>query len=88
MNEKSVVIDFANVKFVTRSFIDEFYNTFLKNKSSDIKVSLANVSEDIQMVFDAVSQTQNKEKKVSEKGSVVKLNNFAEVSSYLNGLLI
>ncbi len=88
MNEKSVVVDFANVKFVTRSFIDEFYNAFLKNKSSDIKVTLTNVSEDIQMVFDAVSQTQNKEKKVSEKSSVVTFSNFEQVSSYLNGLLI
>ncbi|MDR0982877.1 MAG: STAS-like domain-containing protein [Culturomica sp.] len=89
MNEKSVVVDFANVKFVTRSFIDEFYNVFLKNTtSSDIKISLVNVSEDIQMVFDAISRTQKKEKKVSEKSSVVKLSNFEQVNSYLNGLLI
>jgi anti-anti-sigma regulatory factor len=88
MNEKAVVLDFANVKFVTRSFIDEFYNVFLKNSSSNIKVTLANVSEDIQMVFDAVGQTQNKEKRVNEKSSVVKLSNFEQVSNYLSGLLI
>jgi hypothetical protein len=88
MNEDSVVVDFLNVKFVTRSFIDEFYNAFLKNNNSDIRVELANVSEDIRMVFDAVSQTQNKEKVISEKSSVVTFSNFAEANSYLKTLLI
>jgi anti-anti-sigma regulatory factor len=89
MNEKSVVIDFANVKFVTRSFIDEFYNAFLKNKSSETKVGIANVSEDIQMVFDAVSWMQNKEKTVAgDNSSVVMFGNFAEMRSYLRSLPI
>ena len=87
-NEKSVIVDFTNVKFVTRSFIDEFYNSFLKNKNSAIKVNIVNVPEDIQMVLDAVSQTQNKEKKVSEKSSVVSFNSFDEVNSYLQMLPI
>ena len=26
--EKEIVLDFRNVKFATRSFIDEFYNSF------------------------------------------------------------
>jgi anti-anti-sigma regulatory factor len=88
MNEKSVVIDFANVKFVTRSFIDEFYNTFLKHSNSDIKVELVNVPEDIRMVFDAVSHTQNNKKVINEKSSVIKFNTFAEVNGYLNTLQI
>ena len=29
--KKSVVIDFANVKFATRSFVDEYYNVIMKN---------------------------------------------------------
>lgn len=87
-NKKSVIIDFSNVKFVTRSFIDEFYNSFLKNKNSDLKVELANVSADIQMVLDAVSKTQGKKKVVSEKSSVVTFSDFDEVSSYLKMLPI
>jgi anti-anti-sigma regulatory factor len=87
-NEKSVIIDFANVKFVTRSFIDEFYNSFLKNKKNEIKIQLVNVSDDIQMVFDAVSRTQNKTKKVSDETGVVTFNNFAEVNNYLKALPI
>jgi anti-anti-sigma regulatory factor len=88
MNEKSVAVDFTNVKFVTRSFIDEFYNVFLKDKSSDIKITLTNVPEDIQLVFEAVGQTQNRKKVIHENSSVVTFNDFAEANNYLNGLLI
>jgi anti-anti-sigma regulatory factor len=88
MNERSVVIDFANVKFVTRSFIDEFYNVFLKNKPSGVKIELANVAEDIQMIFDAVSRTQNKKKEVSEKSSVIKFRSIIEANNYFRALPI
>jgi len=33
--KEDVVLDFSNVKFATRSFIDEFYNLFMKNPSAN-----------------------------------------------------
>lgn len=87
-NKKSVIINFVNVKFVTRSFIDEFYNSFLKDKNSDIKVKLTNVPADIQMVLDAVSKTQHKTKNVEEKNNVITFSNFDEVKNYLKMLPI
>ena len=57
--EKEVVLDFQGVKFATRSFIDEFYNLFLKSPTTnDFQVELTNVPEDIKTILDAVSRTQ------------------------------
>lgn len=54
-----VVLDFGGVKFATRSFIDEFYNLFLKkNETNSFKVELTNVPSDIKAMLDAVSRTQ------------------------------
>lgn len=75
-SEKFASIDFANVKFVTRSFIEEFHDIFLRNEDIDMKVELLNVSNDIQKVFDTVSKTQNKTKNISNKGSVVPFDNM------------
>lgn len=57
--ESSFVVDFANVKFATRSFMDEFYNLFLKNpETNSFRVEITNVPEDIKTMLDAVSRTQ------------------------------
>ena len=52
-------VDFHNVQFATRSFIDEFYNLFLKNPDGNsFRVEIINVPKDIKLMFDAVSRTQ------------------------------
>jgi len=46
--DNEVLIDFQNVKFSTRSFMDEFYNLFVKDSSDrNYVVKLTNVPEDI-----------------------------------------
>ncbi len=85
-NEKEVIIDFSKVKFVTRSFIDEFYNTFLKTKNQAFNVQLINVSADIQSILETVSKTQTKKKEIVNTGSVVKFDNIEEMSSSLSML--
>jgi hypothetical protein len=63
--EDCVVLDFSNVKFATRSFIDEFYNVFLKTPDSlKVKVDITNVPEDISKIFEMVSHTQTKAKTI------------------------
>lgn len=56
MGSESVVVDFAGVKFSTRSFVDEYYNVIMKSQSS-IKIATINIPEDIQVVFDVVERT-------------------------------
>ena len=63
--EDSVTVDFANVKFATRSFMDEFYNLFLKTPTElPYKIEIANIPEDINMILESVSRTQTKAKVV------------------------
>lgn len=54
-------LDFSNVRFATRSFIDEFFNLFLRDSSSNkFKVEILNLPEDLKVMLDAVSKTQVK----------------------------
>lgn len=89
LNEGDIEFNFSDIKFATRSFIDEFYNCFLKNQSKDseIRVSIKNVSYDIQALFDAVSKTQKRHKRPSfNQGSVHSFDNVAEVTEFIKSL--
>lgn len=58
-SEDSFVMDFKGVKFATRSFIDEFYNLFLKHPSENaFSLELVHVPDDIKAMFDSVGRTQ------------------------------
>ena len=86
-NTDFVIIDFKNVSFATRSFIDEFYNVFIKN--TEIKSELLNVSSEIQSLIDAVKSTQHRVKPIiknrnSEK--VIQFSSITEVNKYLSSL--
>ena len=60
IDNTSLKIDFKNVDFASRSFMDEFYNQFIVNKELD--VTLVNVSPELQQLIDSVKSTQNKSK--------------------------
>ena len=63
--EDVVILDFSNVKFATRGFIDEFYNVFLKAQEAlPFKVEITNVPEDINMMLESVSHTQTRAKTI------------------------
>ena len=84
---ESVVVDFAGVKFATRSFVDEYYNVIMKNPSS-IKIETINIPEDIQVIFDVVQRTQHKEKDIKLDATVVKCKTFADVQRVFGTLLL
>ena len=84
---ESVVVDFAGVKFATRSFVDEYYNVIMKNPSS-IKIETINIPEDIQVIFDVVQRTQHKEKDIKLDATVVKCKTFADVHRVFGTLLL
>ena len=79
-----VVLDFAGVKFATRSFIDEFYNLFLKNNDANsFKVELTNVPSDIKAMLDAVSRTQVNAKVIPAQIQEVAFKDVNEFRKYI-----
>lgn len=91
LNADIIKIDFANVLFATRSFIDEYYNLFISNNSgfNSKEVKTINIPEDIQHIFNAVSQTQFGEKKDSTpRGTVLSFTSIKELNAYLVSLML
>jgi len=85
--DNDVVIDFQNVKFATRSFIDEFYILFVKSSSpNNGKIRCTNVPEDILIMLDSVSKTQNKVKTIPETSHVKSFNTVDEFLTYMSGV--
>lgn len=84
--ESSFIIDFSDVQFVTRSFIDEFYNGVIKLNSPDFRVRLENIPTDIQTVLDIVKSTQRSRKKPANSGRILTFKTLDEVSEYFKGL--
>ena len=87
--EDVVVIDFSNVKFATRSFMDEFYNVFLKTPGSlPFKVEITNVPEDINMILESVSRTQTRVKTLPAHTPVRTFRTTDELIKYLSSASI
>lgn len=87
--EDSVAFDFHNVLFATRSFIDEFYNLFLKNPSENgFKVKIINVPEDINTMLESVSRTQMHFNLIPPKTPVQSFNDVKEFLRFLGGTAI
>ena len=57
--EKKVVLDFSKVEFATRSFVDEFYNVFVKKPIEGIDIKFENMPDDLIKMLEVVKQTQN-----------------------------
>jgi len=82
-----VRIDFRNVNFATRSFMDEFYNVFIAK--ADINVELINLSSDIKEMLKAVKSTQHRPTKSVVKfssDSDIKFSSISQVNKYLEEL--
>ena len=80
-----VELDFQGVQFATRSFIDEFYNLFLKNPDANaFRVELVNVPEDIKTMLDAVSRTQVRAKVIPSQTQEVSFKSVDEMLNYFS----
>ena len=85
----AVVMDFQGVKFATRSFIDEFYNLFLKNpEGNTFSVELINVPSDIKAMSDAVSRTQVRAKVIPSHSQEVSFNDVKEFLNYFSTVVL
>lgn len=76
------IIDFSGVNFATRSFVDEFYNVFIKTHRARIE----NIPADIQLMFDAVGMTQDKEKQSCEQNDIKSFTSVDALCSYMSAL--
>ena len=85
----SVTVDFAKVKFATRSFVDQYYNVFMTNgHTKKPKVTTINIPHDISAIFETVKQTQHKAKKVNRKSNVITCKTFAEMKHVFSHLVL
>jgi hypothetical protein len=84
----TVKIDFRNVNFASRSFMDEFYNIFIAN--ADKNVELINLSAEIEAMLDAVKSTQHRPKnsanRISSHHDDIRFSSIAEANKYLEAL--
>lgn len=88
-DEQEVEFDFHNVKFATRSFIDEFYNLFLKHPEENaFHVELTNVPEDIKTMLDTVSRTQVRAKVIPSQTTEVSFKDVNEFVHYLRTVVL
>lgn len=84
-----VEIDFHGVKFATRSFIDEFYNIFLKTpETNSFHVELINVPEDIKTMLDTVSRTQIRAKVIPSQTKEVSFKDVNEFIRYIGSVVL
>lgn len=85
----AVEMDFQGVKFATRSFIDEFYNIFLKNsEANSFSLDLINVPSDIKAMLDAVSRTQVRAKVIPSQSQEVSFKDVKEFMNYFSTLVL
>ncbi len=86
---KAVKMDFQGVKFATRSFIDEFYNLFLKNSEENaFRLELINVPADIKAMLDAVSRTQVRAKVIPAQSNEVSFKDIKEFMNYFSTIVL
>ena len=85
----AVELDFQNVKFATRSFIDEFYNLFLKTpEENSFRVELANVPEDIATMLETVSRTQVHANVIPSQTKEVSFKDVNELLRFLSSVAL
>ena len=85
----AVEMDFKGVKFATRSFIDEFYNLFLKKTEvNTFRVELTNVPADIKAMLESVSRTQVRANVIPSESQEVSFKNVKEFLNYFSTLVL
>ena len=87
--EDAFELDFSHVKFATRSFMDEFYNLFLKDPQANaFDVTVTNVPEDIKAMLDAVSRSQVKATVIPSDTPEVTFNNVKDFMNFLGSAIL
>ncbi len=87
--DDTVQMDFQGVKFATRSFIDEFYNLFLKAPEiNSFSVELINVPSDIKAMLDSVSRTQVRASVIPSESQEISFKDVKEFMNYFKSIVL
>lgn len=85
----AVELDFQNVKFATRSFIEEFYNLFLKTSEKiTFRVELANIPEGLATMLETVSRTQVRANVIPSQTREVAFKDVNEFLRFLGSVVL
>ena len=83
-----MILDFANVEFMSRSFADQFYQLKKNWELGDShKIQLENYNKQIAEILEAVSNTQFNQENKRELKSEIKELHFAEMKQFEEYLL-
>ena len=78
--EGPVILDFEGVTFISRSFTDELYTIMNEHRN----LTLANMSDFVRTMFDAVSQSRKHGRVLPQDNSEIKeCNDMESLSSFL-----
>ncbi|MBO5268095.1 MAG: hypothetical protein J6B13_04970 [Muribaculaceae bacterium] len=85
--DTSIVADFSKIQFATRSFIDEFYNVFIKGATElPFHIEITNMPENIKATFDSVSRTQTGVKTVPPTARVKQFASLDDLLRYMDSI--
>lgn len=82
-NIEYVIIDFSNVVFASRSFMDEFYNVMILNNNFSVEV--INLPPEINSLLTIIKSNQHTSR-TYKKSNVKSFSTVNEVNNYLNTL--
>ena len=80
-NEKSVVLNFGDIVFMSRSFADELHKMIMDD-SFDITVTFKGMNADFLAMLKTVEKTQNQRLLASKKTSFVKIDDIETLNNY------
>lgn len=81
--EGNIVLDFANVTFMSRSFTDELYNILDEHKN----ITLSNMSDFVDTMLKTVMQGRKNKRKFSNNESEIKeFDDMQSLSSFLSSI--
>ncbi len=86
-NDPEVIVDFSDVHFATRSFMDEFFVLFKDNMKKG-KVRLENLPMDVDKTLKAVMATQKNKKKVRSDETIVKTKDIQDLENHFAVLTV
>lgn len=67
--DDGIILDFKDVTFVSRSFMDEVYNVMEEHE----KIRLINMSDFVKTMFDAVTRGRKSKRTLPDSGSEIKV---------------
>lgn len=83
LNTQRLCIDFANVRFMSRSFADELCNILESLEKTGIEIQVTNKSDSIDLIMKIVKGNRNKPRVIKEDSEVKEFSDMDTLSDFL-----